>query len=490
VNSGGNKVKYLLLTAVIILSVFLIYGLHYRDYVKCNGCISELYPYPIHGDEWTHLAQAIYMMDAGTLPNINPYLGTPHVNLESGFHAFLAQLFTLTGLDPVLNYQFLPAIFTILILLILTLFVYNLTKNFYIGIISSVFLLSIRENINITGLWFFVPFILGVFLLFFFFYTYFDKEIRNLSIIFYIVSMFVYPVITFVITAALFILFLLDNNFNFNNIKNYWPYIFLMALSFIIVLFYFKLDFGAVLYSLTFKYGWTTGFEVNYSLMELYGLAGIISALIGVYVIIKQKLNKILIILPALILIPVIMYNTVQYTVFLPFQRAIVLLLMLLAPLSGIGLYAVMSKIYYMLHKKFISISIIILLSVLFLIVSFYNYHVVTEQTFEPSHLVTTYDYDALMYMRYAHINGKIMAPWDVSFGVYPISKNTLMALVPSNLGEGDTAPIFMFYYSNCLLKRDILTNNSITFVYSRFPLNCKFLKPIYSNNSYIYEKI
>src|SRR3989338_2897351 len=115
--------QYILLAAVLVLGFLVIYKVHWDyDYPHINPYAENIriyeknvyYPYPMHADEWQHLASVQYMMDHGKIPSVNPNRqDTRHLDLESGFHSFLAALFASMGLDPVLSYQFLAAAFMV-----------------------------------------------------------------------------------------------------------------------------------------------------------------------------------------------------------------------------------------------------------------------------------------------------------------------------------------------------------------------------------------
>ena len=120
-----NHIKNIPLILLIIFTFFLVYKVHfnynypYQDPHEPNFIAEKEnnhYSYILHGDEWTHAAQAIYLMENKKIPETNPYLKNQgyKLNLESGFHAFLAQFFTLTNLNPILYYQYLPALFAVL----------------------------------------------------------------------------------------------------------------------------------------------------------------------------------------------------------------------------------------------------------------------------------------------------------------------------------------------------------------------------------------
>jgi len=489
VKIDGNKSKYLLLVALILLGVVLVYGAHYIDYSKCDGCISGLYPYPIHGDEWTHLAQGISFMEKGTLSNTNPYIVMGVANdLELGFHAFIAQFFTLTGLNPILNQRFLPASFIILYILSIVIFVHLVTKNFYIGLLAGLFFLSIRGNINIYGLWFFVPIIFSIFLIFMFFYTYLKDGLKFISAIFFLTTIVVYPIATIFITSVLTLYLMYNKKIKFVHVC----YLSALAMLSILLIGFNKLEEYFI-----FMTGWTSGFEVEYSLFQIYGIIGILSAMLGIYFVFKKKYNKILLIALILPIFSIICYSFFKATLLIPYQRALIYMMISLVPLSAIGVYHALELIYSGIKNNFVSIGIISLL-ILFLSVGlFYNYYIIPDHRFVPQHIVSDADYNALLWVKdNIGTNYTIIVPGLLAFSVYPISHDTVFAVPGSSLRSRNITIVDSFYAaSDCAVKESLLStypkNKSLghtKIVYSTYPIACDFLNNVYSRDGvYIY---
>ena len=71
------------------------------------------YPYPVHIDEWVHLANAEAIMKAGTVAYTEPFLGLgtfgPGNNLELGFQLFWGVFQRISGLDWMTIFRFFPS---------------------------------------------------------------------------------------------------------------------------------------------------------------------------------------------------------------------------------------------------------------------------------------------------------------------------------------------------------------------------------------------
>ena len=274
--------KILLVISVILISGLIIYKVHYSytgfiqnphtkpSYIAIKNFN---YPFPIHADEWTHLSQIIYILDSKTLGFRNPY--SPdlifHKDFELGFHLFLAALFKFTSFDPVLWYQFLPAIFFIVNASLLFLFMKKLTNNYYIALFSILFFLAIPSNTNFLGNWFAVPLTFSIFSIYLFFICLdeFIKTNKNKYIIFTIIAYMLslcYPFATILITLITFLYLVFEIKI-YRQFKKYKTLIISGSITILLILILFR-DY---LFSLTFHREWTF-FQYDYSLIFFYGL--------------------------------------------------------------------------------------------------------------------------------------------------------------------------------------------------------------------------
>jgi len=187
-----NKYKFIeiiILLAVILAGSYMILKVHlaypgkYQDphrypYYFDGKSDPVRYDYPIHADEWTHLAQIIYIMDSKSIGFKNPYKRNLafHLDLEIGYHLLFALFFSLTGLDPVLAYMYLPALFFIISSISLFFFVKHFTGKSYPAIFSILFFLAIPSNTNLLGNWFATPLTFSLFMIFLFL-IFLDKTI-------------------------------------------------------------------------------------------------------------------------------------------------------------------------------------------------------------------------------------------------------------------------------------------------------------------------
>ncbi|MDI6730332.1 MAG: hypothetical protein QMD06_02170 [Candidatus Altarchaeum sp.] len=259
-NIKNNRLKLLnfaLLLFVILFTFFLQYGIH------------SDYDYPFHTDEWQHLARSVQIMDTQTIPDVDPYYNKyliGEMDLEIGFHVFMAEFYILSNQDPVLFYKFFPAIFAVLGSLMLFLLVRKITKNFYAGILSVLFFTSLKSTIGILGVWFFVPLSMDFMFIFLFFYLYLEGMRRN-SAIFLFFSVLIISAIALIhpqsaswiypVIILYLLLFAIRNilKINLTNILKFKNAIFgnilLFSLPFLSFIYFFKIlwkgDFGTTL---------------------------------------------------------------------------------------------------------------------------------------------------------------------------------------------------------------------------------------------------
>jgi hypothetical protein len=119
------------------------------------------YEYPIHQDEWTHLAEARAIVTSGTMPLVDAVTGearsSPHH--EAGYHLFLAEFQLLTGLSWLTIFRFVPgAVFALTVL-----GAYIFGKRCGFGLEAALFASFLPTTLRFLGPGFAVPMALGLF---------------------------------------------------------------------------------------------------------------------------------------------------------------------------------------------------------------------------------------------------------------------------------------------------------------------------------------
>jgi len=120
------------------------------------------YAYPVHLDEWLHLAYANAVIDTGTLTFPEPVTGTktsgPGSNLEMAYHLLLASLQQVSGIDWLVLFRFGPS----LVFMLTVLAVYVLCRKEGYGLEAAFFTCLIPTTIGLMGPAFMVPVALGL----------------------------------------------------------------------------------------------------------------------------------------------------------------------------------------------------------------------------------------------------------------------------------------------------------------------------------------
>ena len=122
----------------------------------------QSYLYPVHVDEWVHLANSEAMLKAGSTTYVDPFLGEKTIslssNLEAGFHLFWSVFQAISGLSWLVIYRYFPSIiFTITVLS-----VYILARREGFGLEAALLTSLIPTTIGILGPAFLVPVSMGL----------------------------------------------------------------------------------------------------------------------------------------------------------------------------------------------------------------------------------------------------------------------------------------------------------------------------------------
>jgi len=120
------------------------------------------YPYPVHIDEWVHLAYAKALLKAGSVSFPDPFLGeriiTISSNLEAGFHLFWGVFHQLSGISWLTIFKYFPGI--IFIITVFSAYVLGERQGF--GWEAALFVSLIPTTVGILGPGFLVPVAMGL----------------------------------------------------------------------------------------------------------------------------------------------------------------------------------------------------------------------------------------------------------------------------------------------------------------------------------------
>jgi hypothetical protein len=114
------------------------------------------YPYPVHIDEWVHIAHTNSLLQDGNVKYPDPFVGgsgDPATSLESGFHALFAIFYEISGLSWIDIVRYLPSI----IFAFTVLSVYILARREGFGWEAAFFTCLLPTTVGILGPAFFLP---------------------------------------------------------------------------------------------------------------------------------------------------------------------------------------------------------------------------------------------------------------------------------------------------------------------------------------------
>ena len=508
-----NKFKYFIVTITLIFVFMIVYNFH-------SG-----YNYPMHLDEYHHIAQSIQIIEKKGFSSTNPYFHDEvrHENLEPGFHILLSELFLMTGIDPVRHYGFLPALFACLSAFMLFVLINKITNNFWTGIFAMLFFASLKSSVNILGINFFTPLTACIPLIYLFLLmlieSLLDMNIKKLliSIILSACMIIIYPLCGTLIIPIAFLYFLLNPKI----IKQFYLKIkeifaikrldkdkisyfktALLTISIILVIIVtfiyfwryisFSRNIAQIINLLIFREGWGK-VEIKYFLPYLYGIISTILALIGMIVSIKQKKYLIFVFFAFITVGLTSMFNKFGFTILSPYQRTLYFAMLFLVPLSAIGLSYIINYIKKLKIPFLSRVAkrpiVTFLVIIIFIGVFSSHYKLIDERKAYNNKIINRNDYNAIKWLEKNYGSHNIvLAPIFVSSTIYPISRNYVVSILPGQLmGENLNASID-FFNVECNEKKRIIEENKVNLVFSKEKIDCNGLKEVYNNQDFIYE--
>src|SRR3989344_3042209 len=472
-----KKLHYFLLIVLLVLALFVnnFYGIP---------------KYPIHPDEYAHIAQAKDIVDTGSIRFVNPYFKTHpfHLRLEPGFHIFLASFILIFKDSFIPFFHILRDFIFLLNTFLLFIFVYRLSKNYFIGLFSAIFFIFLKSTIEVLGNLFLLPVNLGItFTLVFFIlllsYYPMKKWSYYLLLAVFLISLLVYPPSAVLIFLILFFASIKSiTSINKEFLRLIIPISILFILLAIILFSFTK----TLLSYIVFTDEWTP-VAASYSPVSFYGLLAFALAIIGILVVFR-KFNsyKFLVYWFLICLFDVYLFYVFKFTLFIPFTRVFYFYLLSLCILSAFGLYHLVyfiSKLRF-LRKFSIPISIfLVLLVIAFQFLSFYS----SSKNFFSQGVLDDAKYDALMFIKDNYgTHNVVMSDPITSFAIYPLTDNYVVALLESNIGVGARISQKNFFIGSCEDKQSIANKFNVSLVASNYQFSCKFMDKVYSKNGFI----
>ena len=470
------------LVAALVLTFFVVYSPHWD------------YPYPYHVDEWHHISQSQRLAQGGYW-EIQEASGFGAI--EVGFHFVLLLLAIPFNLVEI--YKYLPAIWATFTAWCFYFVVSRKTKNDLVGVLATFFFASLKSNVNILGLWFFVP--MSFAMPFILLYSYYLSEgvfSKNKKFILLALAIMV-VLIPFYATAVLFLIptILIYFYFNRQYLKEEKKLFSVFLVVPILGIVFYKMTVDIpwlevldhLQESLQFKFGWGV-LELKNSWAEMYGLAGYLLAGLGViYVFLERKVREyaFYLIWPLTLFISIEIYREVGVSFLAPYQRNLYYFALVMPLFSALGVYYLMEQIKtWQLPERIDDRVRLLIIAALLLAVgglTFAGYYRI-PWNLDLYRVIDSQDHQTLLFMKTLP-PAKVMASTFISTALYPIAGHKPYATIFFT-GNREVAEQF-YIYDNCNFREEVIKNRHIDYVISSTPFKCDW-PLIYDKNNFVYK--
>jgi len=486
------KKKVLLIISLVILGI-IVYSPHF------------VYHLPYHLDEWDHIGRSIRMQEQG----ISYFSNSSPVEIGFDFIIIIFSLIlSIIKVDIVNFYQFLPAINATIVGLILFFCLRKEFKQYWIGLCALPFLAFMPSNVNILGIWFYVPIIAAIPFIYLSLFN-LERSIRDnepkrlyLVALFLFIVAFIHQSSFLVIALSVLICMIFNHKFVLHNRKYFYPLL-ILIIPILIMVYYLSSGFTDLpRFFSHFIWGPITP-QINYNPFTFYGILASFFALFGFYRCIKEKKLLSLRIYAVISLISILAFPLFEKTIFSAYQRYIYHFMIACVPLSAIGFYYsivwIKNKLKVKENKKTIVLTIITLILIVGMSFNYFTlhpqaklYHVIEPGEIEGLKLLSSYP------------EGNVLVPINMGIAVRPITKTHDEALNYFAWRRSDN--LDMFNSADCKRKEEYLYNsnlwsipgdynpggrkekNSIQYLFSKDEINCDFVEKIYEKDYYVYK--
>lgn len=431
------------------------------------------YPYPVHVDEWVHLAYAKATLAEGRIIFAEPFLGqsmggplSPH--LEAGFHLFLSLLRQIGNLPWLTIFRYFPSI----IFAITVLSVYIFAKREKFGLEAALLTCLIPTTVGILGPGFLIPVAMGLlfipitlFLLFNF------KNWGGYLLVFVLICflLFIHAATAVGLVIIVFPYILL-------NLKGDFKHSLFTSISIGLPFFSLPWIFNLLLpttQSLFIRQPLLDYIELP-QIIDTYGYLPIILCLIGVFMLVirggKKNYGLVLGLLGLIMMLAT--FFTLRYGIPIMYYRGLMYMMLMLGIVAGAGLMGIRS---FMLPKKlanqvkvpFINQNIgkamcLILIAITLVIA------IPARQDTAYYHMIDDYDYEAFTWIN-DNVNKEykkaILDPWKATAFV-AITQRQVFTRIHSYPKPSDEQA-YSFLEDGCT-DTEFLVNNNISIIYTR----------------------
>ncbi|MEM0231336.1 MAG: hypothetical protein QXW00_01870 [Candidatus Woesearchaeota archaeon] len=483
-----SKVKAVLLALAVFTCFFSAYVPHLKN------------PFPIHVDEWQHLAQIIAISEGK--PNLNPYVGERHFDFEILFHliwAFPALLMGRVGF--ILFSRFIPAILAALSGFCLY-FSLRKMKFSYIEALLSIFIFAtLKSGLNLLGTAYFVP-MSAAFPLMFLFLGYFSESVAEgknilISTLLWVLLFMIYPPSATILLPAIITYPLFFPNFIKKRAKLLLVFgiiLTCMIITSLLIRLNGEVAFFLILKNLVFKFGWG-GYELKYSIPLLFTIPGFILALMGAYLKKGEDRPRLLLLAAFFSILISFIFQIFNVSFLAPYQRVVYYVMIFMVPLAGVGLSKVYLFLYSRVGSTFAVIAVVLILGLMFQL----KYPSKSLSIDYAKPIMNMDAWNALLWARDNLPNDSvILSDFMLSSAVTPIAGRVVQAVLPAQLGTFDRQEerlvdaIKFFNNGECSEKLGIIDKWNVSVVISDKRETClefEGFQLAYAKNYFIYRK-
>jgi len=444
------------------------------------------YPYPVHVDEWLHLAYSKAMLGTGSTTFVDPFSGQMTIglssNLEAGFHLFWGVFQQISGISWLTIFRYFPGI----IFMMTVLSVYVLARREGFGWEAGLFTCLIPTTVGILGPAFMVPMAMGLMFIPLSLFLAFNFRTGWSYLVLFIFTCFLLSIhaptaIGLVIILIPYLVLNLKGNF-----KHSLGITLAIAIPFLAP---FPWIFDMLLptaQSLLTPQPLPTYVDLP-RVIQTYGYLPIAFGLLGSFLLAIRggKKNYGLVLGLLALLVMLVTFYTFHYGLFIVYERGLMYMMLMLGIVAGAGLMAVrrigLPSKPIGGSKSFLARNVGNILS-LVLIVLALAIGIPDRQDTPYYHMIDSEDYQAFVWIRdnvSENYEKAILDPWKATAFTAITQKNVYTRI--HAYPEPTDIKAYEFLEGGCT-DTAFLTENGISIVYSRSSCNNPDLEEVRKN--------
>jgi len=505
------KIDWILLLVIAVL-FFQLYSVHFNY----SGKISTIngyddvknakFVYPYYSDEWVGVSLIKYSISSKSLPFANPlFEGKVFYNLEFGFHSFLSGIFLLFGFDALNDYTKISLFFGMLICILSYLLLRENNISRLNSAIASISIPFIVNGVNLPGIWYLMPFTIGMACLLLGF-IFISINSRKMSILISFLILLFYPPLFVFYTFSLIFYFNFSDFSKKDKIKYLGIYLGICSLVavFLSVYVFIMKDYSIVktldfILSKIFFSTLTENAIPDYSIWKVIPIPLLLIGLFGLIIAFRKKMW-----LSSVVIVGFIywsLYSQYLWRFIIEYQRDVVVTSILIVIFCGFGLEYLLEKLVKYNYVKKYRLDLCLQIAIILIILFFsFNYTKInnweelklrdlkTDKLLSPAAPATNYFVeDDLNLFREINKSRFLSVPWKglvigTATGNYPLDTKPSTITVKK-------LPYSDFISGDCSKKNELALVNKIKYIYStEFKCDNFVFIGKSSENFYLYE--